>query len=159
MSPIGINLKRASSMSSFKYNYLINSSILRTFICPDRICHRMRLWANTTEFLASPKGPAMSEAQDTRPDAAKDAVEGWGQHRANAKISLPRVLALLRPYRWQLIAAAILLVITDGLGLLYPLVIRSLLNTILSHHNAGLLNLVVVFLLIVFVLQAAFGAL
>ena len=101
----------------------------------------------------------MSEAQDTRPDAAKDAVDGRGQRRANAKISLPRVLALLRPYRWQLIAAAILLVITDGLGLLYPLVIRSLLNTILSHHNAGLLNLVVVFLLIVFVLQAVFGAL
>jgi ABC-type multidrug transport system fused ATPase/permease subunit len=101
----------------------------------------------------------MSEAQDTRSDAAKDAVEDRGKRRANPKISLPRVLALLRPYRWQLIAAAILLVITDGLGLLYPLVIRSLLNTILSHHNAGLLNLVVVFLLIVFVLQAVFGAL
>ncbi len=101
----------------------------------------------------------MSEAHDTRPDAAKDAVEDRGKRRANAKISLPRVLALLRPYRWQLIAAAILLVITDGLGLLYPLVIRSLLNTILSHHNAGLLNLVVVFLLVVFILQAVFGAL
>jgi ATP-binding cassette, subfamily B, bacterial MsbA len=101
----------------------------------------------------------MSEVQDTRSDAAKDAVEDRGKRRANAKISLPRVLALLRPYRWQLITAAILLVITDGLGLLYPLVIRSLLNTILSHHNAGLLNLVVIFLLIVFVLQAVFGAL
>src|ERR1700694_1365850 len=101
----------------------------------------------------------MSEAQDTRRDAAKDAVEGRGKRRANAKISLPRVLALLRPYRWQLIAAAILLVITDGLGLLYPLVIRSLLNSIRSHHNPSFLNLVVVFLLIVFVLQAVFGAL
>ncbi len=101
----------------------------------------------------------MSEAQDTQPVPANDGIEERGKRRANAKISIPRVLALLRPYRWQLIAAAILLVITDGLGLLYPLVIRSLLNTILGKHNAGLLNLVVVFLLVVFTLQAAFGAL
>ena len=102
----------------------------------------------------------MSEAQHTAlPVPAKEAKEADEKRRVHANISLPRVLALLRPYRWQLIAAAILLVITDGLGLLYPLVIRSLLNTILGHHNAGLLNLVVVFLLVVFVLQAIFGAL
>ena len=101
----------------------------------------------------------MSEALDTQPVSSKEANGDKDNRRANTKISLARVLALLRPYRWQLIVAAILLVITDGLGLLYPLVIRSLLNTILSHHNASLLNLVVVFLLVVFVLQAAFGAL
>jgi len=101
----------------------------------------------------------MSEARDTQSISSENGKEDRGKRRANPKISLPRVLALLRPYRWQLIAAAILLVITDGLGLLYPLVIRSLLNTILGRHNAGLLNLVVVFLLVVFVLQAAFGAL
>ncbi len=102
----------------------------------------------------------MSEAQDTAlPVTAKEAKRDEEKRRTDVKISLPRVLALLRPYRWQLVAAAILLVITDGLGLLYPLVIRSLLNTILGKHNAGLLNLVVVFLLVVFVLQAGFGAL
>ena len=102
----------------------------------------------------------MLEAQDTAlPVTTKEAKGDRGKRRADAKISLPRVLALLRPYRWQLVAAAILLVITDGLGLLYPLVIRSLLNTILSRHNAGLLNVVVIFLLVVFVLQAGFGAL
>ncbi|HEU0001500.1 MAG TPA: ABC transporter ATP-binding protein [Ktedonobacteraceae bacterium] len=101
----------------------------------------------------------MSEAQDTKPVSAEEAKGGRGKRRAKAKISISRVVALLRPYRWQLIAATILLVITDGLGLLYPLVIRSLLNTILGQHNAHLLNLVVVFLLVVFVLQAGFGAL
>ena len=74
------------------------------------------------------------------------------------KISLSRVLQLLRPYRWQLAAAAVLLVLTDGLSLVYPLVIRALLNTILGQHNAGLLNIVVGLLLVVFVLQAALGA-
>ena len=101
----------------------------------------------------------MPEAQDIPPVSSKEAEEDKGKRRANAKVSLPRVLELLRPYRWQLIVAAILLVLTDGLGLLYPLVIRSLLNTILGRHNAGLLNLVVVFLLVVFVLQAVLGAL
>ncbi|MGH2495273.1 MAG: ABC transporter ATP-binding protein [Ktedonobacteraceae bacterium] len=101
----------------------------------------------------------MSEVQDMQSVSSEEAKGGSGKRRAKAKISISRVIALLRPYRWQLIAAAILLVITDGLGLLYPLVIRSLLNTILGQHNAHLLNLVVVFLLIVFVLQAGFGAL
>src|SRR5712692_1015290 len=99
----------------------------------------------------------MAQAQETQPVSSKEG--GEGKRRANAKVSLPRVLELLRPYRWQLIVAAILLVLTDGLGMLYPLVIRSLLNTILGRHNADLLNLVVVFLLVVFVLQAVLGAL
>ena len=101
----------------------------------------------------------MLEAQDRRSISSKETKGGSGKHRVSAKISLPRVLALLRPYRWQIVAAAILLVITDVLGLMYPLVIRSLLNTILGHHNAGLLNLVVVFLLVIFILQAGLGAL
>jgi len=75
------------------------------------------------------------------------------------KISLSRVLALLRPYRWRLIVAAVLLVLTNGLGLLFPLVIRTLLNTILGQHNERLLNIVVLVLLAVFVLQAMLGAL
>jgi ATP-binding cassette, subfamily B, bacterial MsbA len=79
--------------------------------------------------------------------------------RDRTKISLPRVLALLRPYRWRLVVAAVLLVLTNGLGLLFPLVIRTLLNTILGQHNERLLNIVVLVLLAVFVLQAVLGAL
>ncbi len=79
--------------------------------------------------------------------------------RDRTKISLPRVLALLRPYRWRLVVAAVLLVLTNGLGLLFPLVIRALLNTILGQHNERLLNIVVLVLLAVFVLQAVLGAL
>ena len=70
-----------------------------------------------------------------------------------------RTLTLLRPYRWRLIVAAFLLIVTNGLGLLFPLVIRTLLNTILGQRQAGLLNLVVGVLLGVFLLQALLGAL
>jgi subfamily B ATP-binding cassette protein MsbA len=71
---------------------------------------------------------------------------------------LRRVLSLLRPYRWPLIAAAFLLVITNGLGLLFPLVIRTLLNSILVEHDEHLLNLVVVVLLGVFLVQSLLEA-
>jgi ATP-binding cassette, subfamily B, bacterial MsbA len=74
-------------------------------------------------------------------------------------ISLPRVLSLLRPYRWWLLAAGVLLVITNGLWLLFPLVIRTLLNTIVGQHNEYLLNMVVLVLLVVFIVQAALSAL
>ena len=68
--------------------------------------------------------------------------------------SLRRLLALLRPYRGRLVIATILLVATSGLGLLFPLVIRQLLNSILLQRDQRLLNLVAGILLLVFVLQA-----
>lgn len=78
---------------------------------------------------------------------------------AEAKRAARRTLALLRPYRWRLIIAALLLMLTNGLGLLFPLVIRTLLNTILGQHQSGLLNLVAGLLLGVFLAQALLGAL
>jgi subfamily B ATP-binding cassette protein MsbA len=75
-----------------------------------------------------------------------------------AKRVTQRTLTLLRPYRGRLILAALLLIITNGLGLLFPLVIRTLLNSILGQRQPGLLNLVVVALLGVFLAQAIFGA-
>ncbi len=78
--------------------------------------------------------------------------------RTKTKLPLRRVLSLLRPYRWLLVVAAFLLAITNGLALLFPLVIRTLLNTILVQRNERLLNLVVVVLLAVFILQALLEA-
>jgi len=98
------------------------------------------------------------EIQQAFPPTA-DVEEHPSPRRGRTKISLPRVLALLRPYRWRLVVAAVLLVLTNGLGLLFPLVIRTLLNTILGQHNERLLNIVVLVLLAVFVLQAVLGAL
>lgn len=74
-------------------------------------------------------------------------------------ISQRRVLMLLRPYRWWILAAGMLLVITNSLWLFFPLVIRTLLNTIIGQHNEQLLNIVVLVLIVVFILQAALSAL
>ena len=78
--------------------------------------------------------------------------------RTKTRFPLRRVLSLLRPYRWLLVVAAFLLALTNGLALLFPLVIRTLLNTILVQRNERLLNLVVVVLLAVFILQALLEA-
>src|SRR5260221_8970636 len=90
----------------------------------------------------------VKEAQQASPTTVVE--EKATPRRDRAKISPTRVLALLRPYRWRLVIAAVLLVLTNGLGLLFPLVIRTLLNTILGQHNERLLNMVVVVLLAVF---------
>ncbi len=71
---------------------------------------------------------------------------------------LRRLVGLLRPYRGRLAAALVLLVLTSGLGLLFPLVIRGLFNTILVQRDGRLLNTVAGALVLVFVLQAALGA-
>ncbi len=102
----------------------------------------------------------MPETKEKQQDSPATSLKEQTSARSDKiKISLPRVLMLLRPYRWQLVAATVLLIITNGLGLLFPLVIRSMLNTILGHHNEHLLNIVVLILLAIFILQAAFGAL
>jgi subfamily B ATP-binding cassette protein MsbA len=67
-------------------------------------------------------------------------------------------LTLLRPYLWQLIVAALLLIVTNGLGLIFPLVIRTLLNTILGQRQTGLLNLLAAVLVGAFLAQAVLGA-
>ena len=74
------------------------------------------------------------------------------------RIPFARIAQLLKPYRWQLAAAGVLLVLTDLFSLAYPLVIRTLLNTILGQRNERLLNIVVLTLLVLFVLQAVLGA-
>ncbi len=74
------------------------------------------------------------------------------------RIPFARIAQLLKPYRWQLLAAGVLLVLTDLFSLAYPLVIPTLLNTILGQRNERLLNVVVLTLLVLFVLQAVLGA-
>ncbi|MGZ3673341.1 MAG: ABC transporter ATP-binding protein, partial [Ktedonobacterales bacterium] len=65
---------------------------------------------------------------------------------------------MLRPYRGRLVVAGVLLVATGGLSLLFPLVIRGLLDTILVQRDERLLNLVALALLIVFALQMLLGS-
>src|SRR5215469_11419188 len=88
-------------------------------------------------------------AERDRGDQPQDTTEDEAKQRRvplrseEARRVTRRTLTLLRPYRWRLIVAAFLLIVTNGLGLLFPLVIRTLLNTILGQRQAGLLHLVV----------------
>jgi subfamily B ATP-binding cassette protein MsbA len=96
------------------------------------------------------------QPQTTEPDEA--APPRIPLRSETAKRATRRTLALLRPYRWQLGVAAFLLIVTNGLGLLFPLVIRTLLNTILVQHQSGLLNVVALALLGIFLLQGVLSA-
>ncbi|HLV99025.1 MAG TPA: ABC transporter ATP-binding protein [Ktedonobacterales bacterium] len=95
-----------------------------------------------------PQGTEQDEAKPARIPLRSEA----------AKRATQRTLALLRPYRWQLVVASLLLILTNGLGLVFPLVIRTLLNTILLQHQSGLLTEVALALLGVFLLQGLLGA-
>src|SRR5258708_10481367 len=86
----------------------------------------------TYPYGGQQKGTAMAETKEIQQAflSPADVEEYPSPRRDRTKISLPRVLALLRPYRWRLVVAAVLLVLTNGLGLLFSLVIRTLLNTV-----------------------------
>src|SRR5690348_6731497 len=59
---------------------------------------------------------------------------------AARRVPLRRLLRLLRPYTPRLVGAALLLILANGLGLVFPLVIRNLLDTILVQRSQQLLN-------------------
>jgi subfamily B ATP-binding cassette protein MsbA len=97
------------------------------------------------------------EAQDAKPkqDAKQDARRRRGRKRAKQgrRIRLRRLLGLLHPYTGRLILASLLLILSNGLGLVFPLVIRSLLDSILTQGDEALLTDVVGFLFVVFLAQ------
>ncbi|MGH2368878.1 MAG: ABC transporter ATP-binding protein, partial [Chloroflexota bacterium] len=69
-------------------------------------------------------------------------------------VQATRLFALLLPYRWQLAAAGLLLLISTGIGLLFPLGIRQLIDSVFVAGDERLLNLVALGLLALFVVQA-----
>jgi ATP-binding cassette, subfamily B, bacterial MsbA len=96
------------------------------------------------------------ERQERR--EGRDASAAQAARPSAARVTLRRVLGLLRPYTARLVVAALLLIVSNGLSLIFPLVVRSLLNTILVQRDAHLLNLVVLGLFVLFVVQAVVGA-
>jgi subfamily B ATP-binding cassette protein MsbA len=89
---------------------------------------------------------------------SSDAAGGSPGRRTKRQTSLRRLLGLLGPYRGSLVVSGILLIITSGLGLVFPLVIRQFLSTVLQQRDEQLLNEIVIGLLALFVLQAVLGA-
>src|SRR5260370_14887999 len=104
-------------------------------------------------------GTAMADVAEMETETAEGAAPAPARRQRNRRRSpLRRIAGLLRPYAGRLVIAALLLVLSSSLGLVFPLVIRSLLNSILGQQNAQLLNGVVVFLFVVFLAQSLVGA-
>jgi ATP-binding cassette, subfamily B, bacterial MsbA len=69
-------------------------------------------------------------------------------------VSIGRLLRYLKPYRLRMMLALFLLLITTGLGLVFPLILRDLLNIVLDAEDVSQLNSITFLLLAVFGTQA-----
>lgn len=70
---------------------------------------------------------------------------------------LRRLLTFVRPHWRRMVISIIALVFSAGLGLVLPLVVRSLVDVVLIETNRRLLNQIALGLLGVFILQAFFS--
>ncbi|MCW5876206.1 MAG: ABC transporter ATP-binding protein [Anaerolineales bacterium] len=67
-----------------------------------------------------------------------------------------RVFGYLRPYRARMALAILALLLSTGAGLIFPLIIVQLLDSVTSSGNMGSLNVFALLLVGVFFVQAAF---
>jgi subfamily B ATP-binding cassette protein MsbA len=74
-------------------------------------------------------------------------------------IQLRRLFVFVKPYRSQLIVATLAVVVAAGLGLVFPLIMGSLVDTAIGDEAADTTTLdrIALVLLIVFLVQAAFN--
>ncbi|HJZ45929.1 MAG TPA: ABC transporter transmembrane domain-containing protein [Roseiflexaceae bacterium] len=70
---------------------------------------------------------------------------------------LRRVLAYARPYRWKIAGMLVIIVITSGLGLLTPLIMRDLIDRTLPARDLKRLALLALGLLLIPIVSAALG--
>src|ERR1700742_2375220 len=70
---------------------------------------------------------------------------------------LMRLMAYARPYRTRLIIALVSLFIAGGLGLAAPQLIRMLIDAAFVEHDSHRLNLLILMLVGIFTVQAAFS--
>ena len=68
-----------------------------------------------------------------------------------------RLLAYLKPYVGRMTFAILALVVSSGFGLAFPLVIVNLLDSVTKAKDFGPLNMLAGVLVLIFLLQAAFG--
>ncbi|HEY1017120.1 MAG TPA: ABC transporter transmembrane domain-containing protein [Herpetosiphonaceae bacterium] len=68
-----------------------------------------------------------------------------------------RLFRYVAPYRWKLALALVTLMASSSIGLLLPISVQWLVDTVAKPSNAGTLNLVALALLGVFILQMVFN--
>ena len=68
----------------------------------------------------------------------------------DVKISIPRLLSYLKPYRVRMIVGFTLLIASTALGLVFPLIVRNMLDVVLEGGDMGQLNTITFGLLAIF---------
>jgi ATP-binding cassette, subfamily B, bacterial MsbA len=68
-----------------------------------------------------------------------------------------RLLVYTRPYLGRLILAAISLFVSSSMSLVFPWIVRNLVDSVFVHHDQHALNLITISLFAVFLLQAGFN--
>src|ERR671937_677446 len=68
-----------------------------------------------------------------------------------------RLLRFVAPYKWNLAVAAVLLIVSTALGLVWPQIVQRVLEA--GLQNPSLLNALVVFLIAVLLVRAFFDGL
>src|SRR6266511_2616219 len=68
---------------------------------------------------------------------------------------LHRVLTYARPYRWKMSVMLVIIVITSGLSLVTPLIMRDLIDRTLPNRDVGRLGLLMLGLLLIPIASAA----
>ena len=76
--------------------------------------------------------------------------------RADARV-FRRLLTFTRPYIRRMILATICLLIASLLNLVFPWIVRSLVDSVFVHHDEHALNLITLGLFAVFIFQAGFN--
>ncbi len=93
----------------------------------------------------------------------------WGLRRSPAGAGTPdeaaarslsdfqefrRLFAFVKPYRWQLVAAMVFIVLGSILGLAGPYTLQYLIDAVFSQNNPQLLNQITLVLITIFALQS-----
>src|SRR5689334_22595039 len=92
----------------------------------------------------------------SKPRQATSLREGLRALRRSPR-DLLRLLAYAKPYRRRLGIALVSLFVASGLGLLFPLVVRLLIDAAFVEHDAARLNRLALTLIALFITQAAFS--
>src|SRR6185437_15887942 len=76
---------------------------------------------------------------------------------ANPRVSLRRIARLFRPYGWSLLFVAGLVVATSLVSLVYPFLIREIMDVALPKGRTGLLTLLALGMVLVSVAKSSFN--
>lgn len=109
--------------------------------------------ASTTR-TERPTNELEKDARESIEVADKDKSKERVDFRA---VNWRRLLGYLKPYKWRMALAIVALVISTGFGLLFPIFIVRLLESVTQAQSMAPLNLLAGALVAIFLLQAVFG--